>query len=242
MKNWFLFCFLFSCKLVIAQPTDTVSQEYVSRVMSFLASNSLKGRGNYTPELFKAAYFIAKEFEKDSLHFFPGHNSYLHPFSTKILSEKDTVIDVLGYYDPTKFLMNVVAILPGKTLPGEAVIFSSHYDHVGSTSGERDNIFNGANDNASGTTAMLSLARFYAQRNDNARTLIFCAFAGEELGLLGSEIFSRSINAENIVALINIEMIGVTNSKRKNSFFITGEDHSNFRKIVEKNLKTKCTG
>lgn len=237
MSRSLLFCFLVLCRLGFSQSADTVSQEYVSGVLNFLASDSLKGRGNYTPELFRAASFIAKEFEKDSLRFFPGYNSYFDFFSHKRLTEMDIAKEASGYYDPTKFLANVISILPGKTHPGEAIIFSAHYDHVGIEADKKDSIFNGANDNASGTTALLALARYYAHANNNARTLIFCAFAGEELGLLGSEFFSKTINAKNIVAMVNIEMVGITGASGKNSFFITGEDHSDFRDIVKSNLK-----
>ena len=73
-----------------------------------------------------------------------------------------------------------------------------------------------------------------AQRNDNARTLIFCAFSGEELGLLGSKAFVKQVKTDSIKAVINIEMIGLP--KIRNSFFITGMEYSDLGDIISRNL------
>jgi Zn-dependent M28 family amino/carboxypeptidase len=129
--------------------------------------------------------------------------------------------------------VNVIGVLPGKSLPEEAIIFSAHFDHV-RPSGNR--IFNGANDNASGTTALLMLASYYRQLNNNERTLIFCAFSGEELGLLGSGVFVNFIHPPAIKAVVNLEMLGRTNVVSKKEFFLTGNNESNLFKIFEKNL------
>jgi Zn-dependent M28 family amino/carboxypeptidase len=101
---------------------------------------------------------------------------------------------------------------------------------------EGGTIYNGANDDASGTTAMLLLADYFAKRGDNERTLIFCAFAGEELGLLGSSVLAEQINSNALIAVVNIEMIGIA-SVGKNAFFITGVEYSDFKKIFQKNLE-----
>jgi Zn-dependent M28 family amino/carboxypeptidase len=95
---------------------------------------------------------------------------------------------------------------------------------------------NGANDNASGTTAVLALAEYFAMRGDNERTLLFCAFAGEEFGLVGSKDFVRQINPEKIVANINIEMIGIP-QYGKNSIFITGVNESYLPKLLSNGFK-----
>ncbi len=83
---------------------------------------------------------------------------------------------------------------------------------------------------------MLTLAKYFSQKNDNARTIIFCAFAGEELGLMGSGVFVNHVKPENIIAVINIEMIGVSTFGRKKAFYITGSDYSNFSSIFKENL------
>jgi hypothetical protein len=236
MKIYLLVLLLFPAETFYAQADDT-SQQEAERILDFLASDSLKGRGNETMDLRKAAYFIENEFRNDSLHFFPGLNSYLQPFSLYKPGKKEKQKDSLGNFLSPKILFNVIGVLPGDKLPGEAIVFSAHYDHLGTAGSGRDVVFNGANDNASGTTALLLLAHYFAKRKDNARTLIFCAFAGEELGLIGSQVFVESVNCKSIIAAVNIEMVGVTNVSGKNAFFITGASVSDFSKIVKKNLK-----
>jgi len=152
-----------------------------------------------------------------------------YPSSLSITTNPDFKSDVL---------FNVIGMLPGKTKPNEIVIFSAHYDHIGSLmSNDGDGIYNGANDDASGTTALLMLAKYFAMRNDNDRTIFFCAFAGEEVGLLGSSFLASKLKPENIVAMINIEMIGKTNVTGENSFFLTGARYSSLEKIMKANLK-----
>jgi len=142
-----------------------------------------------------------------------------------------------SYYAHVEY--NVVGMLRGKSKPNEIVLFSAHYDHEGvfKRGRKKDSIMNGANDNASGTTALLMLAKYFAQRNDNERTILFCAFAGEELGLLGSKDFAGYIPASSIIAGINVEMIGIP-QYGKNNVFITGYDHSSLPSILEKEFES----
>ena len=229
-------CILFS-QLAFSQTEKSISEAEVQRILGFLSSDSLKGRGNYTPELQTAAQFIAAEFKKDSLSAL-FDSSYFQPFTSKFLSRKLRDSVAAGIYDAKKILLNVVGLLEGKSRPNEIVVFSAHYDHIGGSSGKkRDAIFNGANDNASGTTAVLSLAHYFAKRKDNERTIIFCAFAGEELGLLGSNAFVKRINPESFVAVINIEMIGCTNAAGPDAFLLTGAEQSDLKHILEKTLE-----
>ncbi len=137
-------------------------------------------------------------------------------------------------------LFNVAGVIPGKTKPNEFVIFSGHYDHLGvghAPTVEGDSIANGADDDASGTTAVISLAKYYKALNNNARTLIFVAFTAEEIGGYGSQYFSSKVDPEKTVAMFNIEMIGKASKFGKNSAFITGYERSDFGKILQKNLK-----
>ncbi len=133
---------------------------------------------------------------------------------------------------------NIVGVLPGDTYPNEIVIFSAHYDHIGTgklVNGDR--IYNGANDNASGTTAVIELAKYYKAKGGNNRTIIFVAFTGEEMGFLGSRYFSKQFNPENIIAMFNIEMIGTRSKWGQNSVFITGFHKSSFGEILQENME-----
>ena len=123
-------------------------------------------------------------------------------------------------------LINVVAILPGKSKPEEVVLYSAHYDHLGVTTGEDDVIYNGADDDASGTTAIINLAQYFAKQGDNARTLLFAAFSAEELGGFGSSYFSQQLEPQTITAMINIEMIGKPSKFGTGTMWMTGMDRS----------------
>lgn len=136
-------------------------------------------------------------------------------------------------------LANVVGILPGEgEKQGEFVIFSGHYDHLGvrKPDARGDSIYNGANDDASGTTAVILLARYYSQLHKNRRTLVFAAFTAEEIGEFGSQYFSSQYDPDKVVAMFNIEMIGSPSKWGENSAFITGYERSDMGKIMENNL------
>jgi len=135
-------------------------------------------------------------------------------------------------------LSNIVGMLPGKSKPDEYVIFSGHYDHLGIGKPENgDSIYNGANDDAAGTTAVITLAKYFSAIKNNARTLIFVAFTAEEVGGYGSSYFSKQLNPDKVVAMFNIEMIGTESKWGKNSAYITGYERSDMGKILQANLK-----
>jgi Zn-dependent M28 family amino/carboxypeptidase len=140
-------------------------------------------------------------------------------------------------FDETR-LANVVGVLPGKSKKAEQVIFSAHYDHLGiGKPVAGDSIYNGANDDAAGTTAVIMLAHHFKTLGNNERTLVFAAFTAEETGMFGSQYFSRQFQPENVMAMFNIEMIGTESKWGKNSAFITGYEQTNMGEILQANLK-----
>lgn len=135
-------------------------------------------------------------------------------------------------------LSNVVGVLPGKTRKNEYVVFSAHYDHIGiGKPVDGDSIFNGANDDAAGTTAVILLARYFRDMKINERTLVFVAFTAEETGGFGSQYFSRQLDADKVVAMFNIEMIGTESKWGKNAAYITGYDKTDMGAMLQKNLE-----
>jgi Zn-dependent M28 family amino/carboxypeptidase len=100
-----------------------------------------------------------------------------------------------------------------------------------------DSIYNGANDDASGTTAVIMLANYFQKLKNNERTLIFAAFTAEESGGFGSQYFSRQLDPEKVVAMFNIELIGTPSKWGTNSAFITGYEKTDMGKILGKNLQ-----
>lgn len=176
--------------------------------IAYLASDRLEGRGTGTPGNDSAAAFIARRFESLGLRkldasfeqHFVAHPLTAHNETPRALSTQ-----------------NVVALLPGadSTLRGEFVVVGAHFDHLGrSTEGaldpERKNVIRrGADDNASGTAAVLELARLFATAPPK-RSLVFVTFSGEEMGLLGSEYFvmHSPLPLDSAVAMINFDMVG----------------------------------
>lgn len=135
-------------------------------------------------------------------------------------------------------LANVVGILPGKKLKDEYVVFSGHYDHLGvGKPVNGDSIYNGANDDASGTTAVIMLAKYFKQLNNNERTIVFAAFTAEEVGGFGSQYFSKQFDPAKVVAMFNIEMIGTESKWGRNSAYITGYEKTDMGVILQKNLE-----
>ena len=119
------------------------------------------------------------------------------------------------------------------------MIFSGHYDHLGVTTKpvEGDSIYNGANDDAAGTTAVIMLAKYFKALNNNERTIVFAAFTAEEIGGFGSQYFSRQFDPSKVMAMFNIEMIGTESKWGKNSAYITGYEKTNMGTILQKNLE-----
>ena len=138
----------------------------------------------------------------------------------------------------SQYLKNVVGVLPGKSKKDEYVVFAGHYDHLGIGKPDKtgDSIYNGANDDAAGTTAVMMLAKFFSTQKNNERTLIFVAFTAEEIGGYGSRYFSKQLNADKVMAMFNIEMIGTTSKWGTNSAYITGYEKSDMGKILQANL------
>jgi Zn-dependent M28 family amino/carboxypeptidase len=130
-------------------------------------------------------------------------------------------------------------VLPGNSRKNEYVIFSGHYDHLGVARNPTgiDSIYNGANDDAAGTTAVIMLANYFKKLHNNERTLVFATFTAEEVGGFGSQYFSQQFDPKQVVAMFNIEMIGTESKWGKNSAYITGFDKTDMGEILQKNLK-----
>ncbi|MES2003176.1 MAG: M28 family peptidase [Bacteroidota bacterium] len=168
-------------------------------------------------------------------------------------SEKSVIV-ILTLQDPKTYsvqarfpemkLQNVVGVLPGKSRKNEYVIFSGHYDHLGIRGGKdkegnpvKDSIYNGANDDAAGTTSVIMLAKYFKALNNNERTLIFAAFTAEEMGGFGAQYFSKQYTPEDVKAMFNIEMTGTESKWGRNSAYITGYERTDMGKILQGNLE-----
>ncbi|WP_088323898.1 M28 family peptidase [Polaribacter tangerinus] len=203
-----------------------IDSNKVRKHLYTLASDEMEGRKSGTPGIEKAAVYIENEYKKIGLSTFEGLDSYRQTFTFNTRRSKTAITS-----------SNIIGVLEGKSRKDEYVIISAHYDHLGmSESGEGDRIFNGANDDASGVTGLLVLADYF-KKVGNERTLVFAAFTAEEVGLIGSKHFGKSIDASKFVAGINLEMIGKTPSFGPNTAWLTGFERSDFGKIIQENLE-----
>lgn len=136
-------------------------------------------------------------------------------------------------------LANVVGKIEGNR-KDEYVVFSAHYDHIGvrqPNAADADSIANGANDNASGTTAVIELAKYFKSKGTPERTLLFVAFTAEESGGYGSKYFSKQLKPDQIMAMFNIEMIGKPAVEGPNTAWITGFEKSSFGELLQKSAE-----
>lgn len=311
-----------------------ISVKEVRRVEEVLASDAMRGRRAFTPDIEKAADFIAAEFKTAGLESLNGDGNYRQAFTmvrtkpvtttasmegqpvdarqvivvsclpvlkvnqqsgyekvfikpgaslqtearqfiragknllvlvnksfansfgnlarlrSSMFKTDKHVVFVLTDTDPSVYeismeqevtehpLSNVVGVIPGKSKKDEFVIFSGHYDHIGvGKPVNGDSIYNGANDDAAGVTAVIMLARYYKSLGNNERTLVFTAFTAEEVGGFGSQYFSRQFDPAKVMAMFNIEMIGTESKWGKNSAFITGYEKTDMGTIMQKNLE-----
>ncbi len=178
--------------------------------IGYLASDQLEGRFTGTPGNDSAAAYIARRYAAlNTIAVLPQR--YLQPFDALSASDAHA-----GRTTPRK-TQNVVAIVRGTdpVLQKEYVVVGAHYDHLGRTTDfsldpeAKDAIRNGADDNASGTAAVMELARLFSLRPAK-RSVMFVNFSGEELGVLGSAYFVEHvpIPRDSVVAMVNFDMVG----------------------------------
>jgi Zn-dependent M28 family amino/carboxypeptidase len=226
------------CNFVAGQASgidSIINPNSVHSIIETLAADSLKGRLTGSTGEKIAADFIANELSKSGAIPMTGDHSFFVPYTH--------ATDTGNIYT-----RNVVAMLPGKSKAQEVIIFSAHFDHIGTknTNPERkefkflniagDTIYNGANDDASGISAVLSLARYFGSLKNNERTIVFIAFSGEEEGLWGSNYLAQVMNLKNIKAMINIDMIGRGRLTTYKNPYITGYLESDLQRILNKEL------
>jgi Zn-dependent M28 family amino/carboxypeptidase len=217
--------------ITLGLPQDkfpTITPQSCLDHVKFLASDELQGRGTPSAGLDKAADYIATQFEKAGL----------------LALNKD------GYFQETEFenrrtqmkgkVRNVIGIVPGtdKALMDTYVLVTAHYDHLGRVTGDADTIYNGANDNASGTSGIIEIGKALA-RSKPSRTIVFVAFWGEEMGLRGARHYAETppFPLAKTVAMINLEQIGRTDDDegpRVSEFNVTGFDFSNLSDKLKK--------
>lgn len=197
----------FSCNTA---PTDEALQADLKTDVTFLAADDLGGRAIGTDGEQKAAEYLAKEFEKAGLE--PkGTEGFFQPFtvSKPTNPHEEAVIGTDGAGVTGR---NVVAFLDKKS--EKTIVIGAHFDHLGmggqgSLHRGDSAIHNGADDNASGTAALLALAKIL-KHEDLKSNVLFIAFSGEENGLWGSNYFVKNptVDLKTVNYMINMDMVG----------------------------------
>lgn len=186
--------------------------EEMRRTVEYLAHDMTEGRASGTTGKAFAEHFLVEQFRAIGLK--PWNWTYTQSFKFK-----DSI--------PVR---NVIGLLPASVPSDEFIIIGAHYDHLGRLG---HSVYPGADDNASGVTALLSLAKmFAAMKADGAgprKNLLFIAFDGKELDMAGSRYFVRhmTVPKSKVTAMVNLDMLGtdlVPPHKNREYLFAIGEE------------------
>ncbi|MFA7116704.1 MAG: M28 family peptidase [Bacteroidales bacterium] len=174
---------------------DIIYTAKQKRILSFLADDCCRGRSTGSLENEMVAFYIQRKFKKYGLQEFES-DSFFHPFMAKTLRAK-----------------NIIGYIPALVKSDEYVIISAHYDNIGALNGF---VYNGADANASGVTALLNIAdmfgSMYKAKMGPDKNIIFCAFDAKEISMAGSINFVKNLKLDKkkIICEINIDQLGST--------------------------------
>lgn len=190
-----------------------VEEKSVAATLKYLSSDDLKGRNTGSEGAEMAAKYLEGVLTKN------GIKPYFKTYRDTLTNYTKPAYNIVGYLEGTD-----------PVLKNEFVVIGAHYDHIGVTDKpvNGDYIFNGADDNATGTTTVAELAAYFGKAKSNKRSILFCFFSAEEVGLLGSQHLAQKLKAQNfnIYTMLNFEMTGVPLGSDILAF-ITGYGRSN---------------
>lgn len=222
----FIVTLLFSVQLAIGQaavsPTSKViDAKTLLSDLKILSADDMQGRMAGTEGGAKAREYVLKRFKESGLQMLG--DSYLQPFEFATRAgAKINGTNVMGY-------------IKGKKNPDKYIIITAHYDHIGVRNGE---VYNGADDNASGTSALFAMAKYFS-KNKPKNSLIFVAFDAEEMGLQGAKKFVEKLPVKKESVLLNINMDMVSRND-KNELYASGTRHyPNLKPHLEKLAASK---
>ncbi len=202
----------------MVQPTEMYALDFVTstelkETVSYLASDELEGRATGSEGIEKAAIYIENKLKSYNVR--PYFDAYRDYYKANGMD----AYNVIGYIEGND-----------PVLKNEFIILGAHYDHIGIVKPvDGDSIANGANDDASGVAAVLAMARYFATKKNNKRSILLTLYSGEEIGLVGSKHLAERLKNQNInlYTMINFEMIGVPMVDKNYLAYFTGYDLSN---------------
>lgn len=223
-------------------PVLSIAAARIVADITFFASDAMNGRNARTADGQRAAEWVAKQFEDAGLKPLPGGDGYFHRLPDVgggrwQIPQTRPSTQAAGAAPATQastrpsipdLSPNVVGVRPGN--PDRIVLVTAHYDHLaparpGSRQARGDDvIFNGADDNASGTCGMIAIARALKDAGELNATIIFIGFSGEELGLRGARQIAGSPPFElgKVVAMFNMDMISRSVDGRDDEICVDG--------------------
>ncbi len=221
----------FSCKSAkdqepktadITKYVNTITAADLKKHLIIVAGDEMEGRNTGSPGQKKAGKYLIGQYEANGIPFPKGADNYYQniPASFFVRAKGEVLPDS----------ENIWAFIEGTEKPDEIVVLSAHYDHVGMKDGE---VYNGADDDGSGTVAMLEMAQAFAQAKKDGvgpkRSILILHFTGEEHGLHGSRFYSENpiFPLANTVANVNIDMIGrrdLLHPNTNNYVYVIGAD------------------
>ncbi|MBC5838659.1 M28 family peptidase [Flavobacterium muglaense] len=200
----------------------TITAADLKTHLYIVAADSMEGRETGSPGQKKAGKYLISQYGKNNISFPKAANSFYQIVPAEALNKRAS--------DKLNSSENIWAFIEGSEKPDEVVVVSAHYDHVGVKNGD---VYNGADDDGSGTVALLEIAQAFAKAKNEGhgpkRSILFFHATGEEHGLLGSSYYSDNplFPFENTVADINIDMIGrrdVAHASSNNYVYLIGAD------------------
>ena len=177
-----------------ARRSELIDSAQLLRDLQVLSADDMQGRQVGTPGGEKARAYVMRRFKESGIQ--PFGDAYTHPFP--FVGRGGNQTERTG--------VNVVGVVNGKQPERRYIVLTAHYDHIGVRDGQ---VFNGADDNASGTAALIAIGKYFSGRPlDNA--LIVAAFDGEESGRLGANAFLKTppVPVTSMVINVNLDMIG----------------------------------
>jgi Zn-dependent M28 family amino/carboxypeptidase len=221
---------MFNCTSLVKTESKTlkVSSNQVKDIVSYLASDELQGRATGSDGIGKAANYIEEQLKSY------GIKPYFETFRDDFKAGDKEAFNIIGFKEGSD-----------PNLKDEVIILGAHYDHIGfGKKVGNDSIANGANDDASGTSAVLSMAKYFAAKNNNKRSIMFALFSGEEMGLLGSKHLAERLksNGLKLYTMIEFEMIGVPMKNKDYTAYISGFDLSNMASKINEYTNSKLVG
>jgi Peptidase family M28 len=183
--------------------SKTITAADLKTHLYIVAADSMEGRETGSVGQKKAGKYLISQYKKNNIPFPKGATSYYQPIPAAFLNAKRN--------DNLPDSENIWAFIEGSEKPNEVLVISAHYDHVGM---KNDEIYNGADDDGSGTVALLEISQAFeiAKKEGHGpkRSILFLHVTGEEHGLHGSRFYSENplFPIENTITDINIDMIG----------------------------------